>query len=46
VSGWEATGLSPINVGPPDDPIFDPEEIAYTAPKPNGHYVLTMAGGE
>ena len=37
---------SPISIEVPYDIDFDIEESTYGAARPNGHYVLTMAGGD
>jgi DNA primase catalytic core len=46
VSGTLKTLASPISIGLPDDAEFEVEESTYTGTQPNGHYVLTMAGGK
>ena len=44
VSGSVKTVPPPISIGLPDDAEFEIAENTYTGAKPNGHYVLTMAG--
>ncbi len=46
VSGTVKTAPSPVSIRVPDDAEFDIEENTYTGTRPNGHYVLTMAGGK
>ncbi len=46
VSGAVKTAPSPVSIRVPDDAEFDIEENTYTGTRPNGHYVLTMAGGK
>jgi DNA primase len=46
VSGTLKTIASPISIGLADDAEFEVEESTYTGTQPNGHYVLTMAGGK
>jgi hypothetical protein len=46
VSGAVKTAPSPIAMRLGDDAEFDIEENTYTGTRPNGHYVLTMAGGK
>jgi DNA primase catalytic core len=44
VSGAVKTVSPPISMRLGDDADFDIEESTYTGARPNGHYVLTMAG--
>jgi hypothetical protein len=46
VSGTVKTLPSPISIGLPDDSDFEIDRSTYTGVKPNGHYVLAMAGGK
>jgi hypothetical protein len=44
VSGAVKAAPPPISMLVPDDTEFEIEESTYTGVRPNGHYVLTMAG--
>jgi hypothetical protein len=46
VSDAVKTLSSPISIGLPDDSDFEIDRSTYTGAHPNGHYVLTMAGGK
>jgi DNA primase catalytic core len=44
VSGAVKTAPPPMPMRVPDDIEFEIEESTYTGTRPNGHYILTMAG--
>jgi DNA primase len=46
VSGVVKTALPPISMRVQEDTEFGIAENTYTGARPNGHYVLTMAGGK
>jgi hypothetical protein len=46
VSGAVKTAPSPIPMRVRDEDEFEAAENTYTGARPNGHYVLTMAGGK
>jgi hypothetical protein len=46
VSGAVKTLPSPIPMRVPEEADFEIEENTYRSVRPNGHYVLTMAGGK